>query len=361
MPSITLYGQENFAKKLGFSEHLKSDEDKTAPSPWGIARLIRREVRRHGLATRRELRKVIEPFLIAAGFKGDVNKAIQVVIGRMVDVGELADLKVENQRGYSAMPSRWIRLSDSDAVLLGTTATETHRFSLYHPNQFLRRFRPSDGIVNDLSRIGVDEQSFDDWLGQPDWESCLDCSRQIDTLSDLLNWHINKLDEEGSPLYVGETKVLAVNHKPGEFFGSERKPERSRWISPSRLTDGIYVAAQPGQSDHHWITTLIRIEGGEGKSIPLNCRNSPAATYDLRNWLLIAIGEKYATPERVEISFEACELRCTFPITKQIERVLNLLGEPTGKWQQYAVLDPRIAASLITHAFPMLQVHSVAE
>jgi hypothetical protein len=357
MTYISLYDQEGFAGKIGVSDHLESDEDKAAPSPWGIARLIRREVRRHGLATRRELRTAIEPFLIAAGFEGDANKTIQSVAGRMVDVGELADLKVENQRGYSAMPSRWIRLSDIDAILLGTTATETHRFSLYHPNQFLRRFRPSDGIVNDLARIGVDEQSFDDWLGQPDWESFLDCSQQVGALSDLLNWHINKLDEEGSPLFVGETKILAVNHKSGEFFGSERKPERSRWTSPSRLTDGIYVAAQQGQSDHHWIPTLIRIDGDESKSIPLNCRNSPPATYDLRNWLLIAIGEMYATPERVEISNEACELQCTFPITKQIERVLNLLGVPTGKWQQYAVFDPRIAAGLITHAFPMLQVH----
>jgi|GEM_PF-2632064 len=357
MTSIALYEQEDFASKLGFSEHLESDEDKTAPSPWGIARLIRREVRRRGLATRRELRKAIEPFLIAAGFKGDVNKVIQAVVGRMVNVGELADLKVENQRGYSAMPSRWIKLSDTDAVLLGTTATETHRFSLYHPNQFLRRFSPSGDIVNDLANIGVGEQSFDDWLGQPDWKSLLDRSQQVDTLSELLNWHINKLDEEGSPLYASETKVLAVNNKPGEFFGSERKPERSRWTPPSRLTDGIYLAAQPGQSEHHWIPTLMRIEGNEGKSIPLNCRNDSAATYDLRNWLLISIGEKNSTPERVDVSFESCELQCTFPITKQIERVMNLLGEPTGKWQQYAVLDPRVAAGLITHAFPMLQIH----
>lgn len=92
---------------------------------------------------------------------------IRDVAERMVDVGELSDLKVENQRGYSAMPSRWIELSRNDAVLLGTTATETHRFSSFHPRQFLRRFRPSDRIIADLGSIGVSQQSFEDWLGEP--------------------------------------------------------------------------------------------------------------------------------------------------------------------------------------------------
>lgn len=360
MNSISLYDQEGFAGKLGLSDHLDSDEDKSAPSPWGIARLIRREVRRHGLVTRRELRTAIEPFLNAAGFEGDVNKAIQSVAGRMVDVGEIADLKVENQRGYSALPSRWIKLSDTDAVLLGTTATETHRFSSKHPNQFLRRFRPSDDIINDLAHIGVDEQSFDDWLGQPEWKSLVDPSQEFDTLSDLLDWYLNKLDQEGSRLFVSETKVLAVNHQSGEFFGSERKPERSRWTSASKLDDGIYLAAQPGHSEHHWIPTLLRIEGNEGKSISLNCRNDSTATYDLRNWLLIAIGEKNETPEQLCIDHDSCEIQFTFPIPKQIGRALNLLGEPTGKWQQYAVLDPRVAAGLIAYVFPMLQIHQRA-
>lgn len=355
MTSISLYDQEGFACKLGLSDHLESDEDKTAPSPWGIARLIRREIRRHGLATRRELRKAIEPFLIAAGIEGDANKAIQAVAGRMVDVGELADLKVEKQRGYSAMPSRWIKLSETEAVLLGTTATETHRFSSYHPNQFLRRFRPSDDIINDLALIGVSEQSFDDWLGQPGWKSLVDPSQEIETLAGLLDWQLNKLDQEGSPLFVTETKVLAINHQPGEFFGSERKPERSRWTFPSNLDDGIYLAAQPGQNEHHWIPTLLRIEGRDARSISLNCRNDSAATYDLRNWLLIALGRMNGKPEVIVADHEASELQFTFPASMQAIRILQLAGEPTGKWQRYAVLDSRSTMVLLSTALPQLK------
>lgn len=356
MTSISRYDQEGFAVKIGLSDHLESDEDKSYPSPWGIARLIRREVRRQGLVTRRELRKSIEPFFIAAGFEVDVNQAIQPVTGRMVQVGELADFKVENQRGYSGMPSRWIKLSDMNAVLLGTTATETHRFSSYHTNQFLRRFRPSDDIINDLARIGVSEQSFDAWLGEPGWKSLVDPSQEIETLSGLLDWHLTKLDQEGSPLIVSETKVLAINHQPGEFFGSERKPEHSRWTSPAELDDGVYLAAQMGNNEHHWIPTLMRIEGRNARSIFLNCRNDAAATYDLRNWLLIALGAMTRKLEQLKADHAASEIQCTFPMPTQIVRILNLLGEPTGSWNQYAVFDSRIASELLLNAVPELQV-----
>ncbi|EMB16038.1 hypothetical protein [Rhodopirellula europaea] len=355
MNFISQVETDSFAERLGLSDHLESDRDSTAPSPWGIARLIRREVRRHGLATRRELKKAIEPFLTAAGFGGDANRAIQAVAGRMVDIGELADLKVENQRGYSAMPSRWIKLSETDAVLLGTTATETDRFSPYHPNQFLRRFRPSEEIINDLARIGVSEQSFDEWLGQPGWKSLVDPSQEIETLTGLVKWHLNKLGQEGSPLVVSETKVLAINHRPGEFFGSERKPERSRWTSPANLDDGNYLAAQPGRNEHHWIPTLLRIEGSDARSIPLNFRNDPASTYDLRNWLLIALGGMNGKPEVILADHEMSELQFTFPAPRQAKRILQLAGEPTGKWQQYAVLDSRSTMELLSAALPLLR------
>ncbi|TWU10518.1 hypothetical protein [Allorhodopirellula heiligendammensis] len=356
MESFVTYSRDEFSNKLGLADYLESDQDNSVPSPWGIARLIRREVRRHGLATRRELRKAIEPFLIAAGFEGDANKAIHSVAVRMVDVGELADLKVENQRGYSAIPSRWIKLSDTDAVLLGTTATETHRFSSYHPNQFLRRFRPSDAIVTDLNRIGVSEQSFEDWLGEPSWKSLKDQKDGIGSLADLLEWQISQLDQEGSPLFINDTKILAINHRPGEFFGSERKPERTRWTSPSKLDDGIYLGAQPGRNEQHWIPILLRIDGSQGKSIMLNCRNDAIATYELRNWMLIAIGARNGQPELIDADNHDSEIQCTFPVPSQISTILSLTGEPTGRWQRYAVLDVRLTYQWLVRAVPELQI-----
>jgi len=224
------------------------------------------------------------------------------------------------------------------------------------PNQFLRRFHPSDDVLNDLALSGVNEQSFDDWLGQPEWKSLVDPSQKIETLEDLLDWHVNRLDQEGSPLFINETKVLAINHESGEFFGSERKSERSRWTLPSKLDDGTYLAAQPGQNEHHWIPTLLQIEGNDARSISLNCRNDAAATYDLRNWLLIALGAKAGKPEQLNADDGASGIQCTFPIPSQLGRVLTLLGEPTGKWQQYSVFNARIATELLARAFPELHI-----
>ena len=134
---------EELADRLGLSDHL-SEGDSPEPSPWGVARLIRREIRRRCLRTRRELRNSLETLLAASGFDNDAGGTIRNVADRMVVVGELADVRVENQRGYAAVPSRWIELSRNDAVLLGTVCTEQHRFQSYHPKRFLRRFRPSD-------------------------------------------------------------------------------------------------------------------------------------------------------------------------------------------------------------------------
>lgn len=355
MESIIKLSRDQLSRKLGLADHLESNQDQSAPSPWGVARFIRREVRRYGLATRRELRKSIEPVLIASGFDGDANETIRSVASRMVAVGELADLNVENQRGYSALPSRWIRLSDTDAVLLGTTATETHRFSSFHPNQFLRRFRPSDGILTDLARIGVVEQSFEDWLGEPGWKSLVSQQANIDSLSDLLSWHITQLDQAGSPLCVNETKILAIDHRPGSFFGSERKPERTRWKSPRLLDDGIYLGAQPGRDERHWIPVLLRIDGSQSKTIPLNCRNNTTATFDLRNWLLIAIGASNEKPEVINASDDESEVQCTFPAPSQISTILGLTGEPTGSWQRYAVLDVHTTCHWLMRAVPELE------
>ncbi|EMI19542.1 hypothetical protein RMSM_03531 [Rhodopirellula maiorica SM1] len=355
MDPIKMFVPAAFASELGLADHLESDKDRANPSPWGIARLIRREVRRHGLATRRELRKAIEPFLVAAGFEGDVNKAIQLVAGRMVDVGELADLKVENQRGYSAMPSRWIKLSDTDAVLLGTTATETHRFSSFHPNQFLRRFRPSDSIVTDLTQIGVNEQSFEDWLGEPSWKSLVEPTDGIESLADLLEWQIAKLDQEGLPLFLDETKVFAIDHSPGGFFGKVRVPEGGRWTSPTQLGEGIYIGAGPGQNQQHWIPILLRIDGSQSKSVSLNCRNDATATYELRNWLLIALGHQSGKNEVVIADHESEKIRFTFPAPSHAIRILKLAGEPSANWQEYDVSESRSAVKLLSHS--MCELH----
>lgn len=358
MPSLKKYKHDHFSQELGLADHRDSNVEKRTPLPWGIARLIRREVRRRGLVTRRELRKAIEPFLVSSGFDVDAYKTIQEVAARMVEVRELSDLKVENQRGYSAMPSRWILISDVDAVLLGTTATKMHRFSSFHPSQFLRRFRPSHSIVSDFVRIGISEQSFEDWLGETNWTLLATSSQRIDTLSELLAFYVNKLEQDGSPFRINQTTVLVVNRCPGEFFGSERNPAGSRWTHPRGLGDGIYVGAQPGQHERHWIPLLIKIEKGEGRSLALNCRNQTDLTFELRNWLLVAIGATARQPEVIDADYGASEIQCAFPAPSLIRSILTLVGERIGKWQRYAVRDVKATSELLARAVPEVQIRN---
>lgn len=355
MSKIRTFTRYEFSDSLELADCSESAEESASPSPWGVARLIRREIRRKAIVTRRELRRAIEPFFSASSFDGDTKKVIQTVADRMVEVGELADLKVENQRGYSAMPSRWIRLHEHGAVFLGTTATETHRFSKCHPNQILRRFHPSDKFVADLSRIGVIEQAFENWIGQPGWKQLVDSSQVIDSLGGLLDWYINRLDTVGSPLRLESTNILAVDHRPGDFFGSERKPMNSRWIPCDQLGEGIYVGAQPGQNENHWIPLLIRIQKNTSRTLELHCRNNAAANTDLRNWLVVALGAKNQQKEVIVLDHEASEVQCTFPIPSAMRKILCLIGEPTGIWR-YAVNNAVATGSLISRCIPEIRI-----
>lgn len=354
MSTINTIRHDQFSDQLGLADQLESDVGQPAPSPWGIARLIRREVRRRGLVTRRELRRMIEPFLVAAGFDLDAATVIRCVADRMVDVGEIADLRVENQRGYTALPSRWICLSESDAVLLGTTATETHRFSSFHPRQFLRRFRPSERIVRDLERIGIRQEPFGDWLGEPAWKELLDTNDRIETLQDLLQWHVARLKNEGAPFSPADTMILAIEHRPGEFFGQPWNPKNTRWKAPQRLKDGIYLGAQPGYHERQWHPLLLELDGKTGRSFPLNCRNDPQAVNELRNWLLVALGAQKGLPERVNCDHAASEITVTFQSPSTLRRCLNLAGEVCQGWT-YTVLDSKSLQKLLGQSFPEIE------
>jgi hypothetical protein len=357
MPTINLYDYDEFSSQIGFSDELQSEAEAALPSPWGIARFIRREVRRKGLVTRRELRKAIEPFLHACDFEGDVSKIIRDVADRMVEVGEITELKVENQRGYSAMPSRWVRINSTDAVLLGTADIQTYPFSPIHPWQFLRRFRIRDSrrLIADLSDIGVEEQSFEGWIGEPGWNALVNGSNTPETLNGLLELFISKLEHEGSRLLISESNVRAICHHPGRFFGHPWSVGKSRWKSVSQLKDGIYVGAQPGYHERQWHPVLLSIEAGEGRSLTLNCRNSVKATYEMRNWLLIALSAQKGQSEVIDANEETNEIQVTFPAPSQIKNILQLVGESTGKWQHYSSPDWNRVVEQLLLKFPQIQ------
>ena len=354
MSHIQLHNAESISRKLGFSENLDLPLETSKPTRWGIARLIRREVRRRGLVTRRELRMTLEPFFLAAGFDEDTGAIIRDVADDMVELGEIADLKVENQRGYAALASRWIRLSDNVAVLLGTTATEKYRFHSYHPMQFLRRFTPKADIILDLENAGVYEQSFDDWLGRPAWSRFCKDGEQIESLEELLSVHIDNLESEGAPFSKDSTSILAVRNQPGGFFGQPWDSGPNRWTSPSELPDGFYIGAQKGFSENQWHPLLLKISGDGCKSHFVNNINSTADSFELRNWLLLALAARLGKRERMFVDHESSEFQITRPLPAPVLRCLTLAGEASTGWR-YSVLNSRAFVEKLNRAFPFIE------
>lgn len=353
MSHIQLHNAESISRKLGFSENLDLPLEISKPTRWGIARLIRREVRRRGLVTRRELRMALEPFFFAAGFDEDTGAIIRDVADDMVELGEIADLKVENQRGYAALASRWIRLSDNVAVLLGTT-TDKLSFRSYHPRQFLRRFRPKTDVIKDLEIAGVYEQSFEDWLGQPDWIRFCEKNELIESLDALLSFQIESLDSEGVRFDLDSTSILAIKDHPGDYFGQPWDSGRNRWIAPSELPVGVYVGAQKGFGDRQWHPLLLKISPGGNKSYFINHNNTNYDSFELRNWLLIALAARQGKRERVLVDHESSELQLTCPLPAQVIRCLKLAGEVSAPWR-YSVLDSRALVDKMVNAFPQLE------
>lgn len=359
MSHIDLYNQEEFSRSLGFVSLFEAEGETKSPSPWGIAEFIRREIRRKGLLTRRELRKVIEPYLLACGFDCDTNKIIRDVGSQMVNLGELVDLKVENQRGYAAIPSRWIRVSATVAVLLGTMKVKEHQFSPSRPGQFLRRFQIADSsnLISVLTKMGIEEQSIDSWFGEPNWKTLVDSANHVETLNGLLETYIAELEHAGLPVSIGESKIKAITHQPGEFFGQPWTDGKSRWQSITNLEDGIYLAAHPGYNERQWHPILLSLKSGSGKSIALNCRNNIDDTFQLRNWLLIALSAKKQKHELIRHNTGPHELQVMFPAPRQINDTLCLAGSQTGKWQQYYSTDWNRVKALFLKEIP--QVHFV--
>lgn len=342
--------KEELAVRLGLSGRFESGGDSPEPLAWGIARLIRREIRRRGLATRRELSKSIETLLRSSGFDDDVGGCIRGIADRMVMVGELLDVRVDNQRGYAALPSRWISLSKDSAVLLGTVFTEQHRFQSYHAKQFLRRFHPSGSIVSDLDRIGVKRQSFAGWFGAPEWLRLARTDETLRGLGDLWQWYVSQLRDRGALLDLQHTKALAIVPKPGAFFGRPWSPGRTRWAKPGKLPDGCYLGAQPGYNERQWHPLIIEISGCESRSLLVGEGLKSSEAYDLYHWLLLARAESMEVREQIIVYTGSNQIALSFPAPRQLVSSLELIGESTATWK-YSLFDVAAVVDLIGNEF----------
>jgi len=327
---------DELAKKCGLRTANGTDSrtgSEDTPAPWGVADAIRREVRRRSIATRRELRTSIMPMLEAAGFTADAGTHIRRVADEMVDIGELVDLRVDHQRGYAARPSRWVRIGATSAAVLGVSTTHHLRLGPKHDLQYIRRFNPQNAdVVALLADQGVLEETFDAWYGHPSWCNWMTADPMPQTLANLWSWQVSEVENRGAEFAPDDTAIQAVAPTPGNFFQWPPKAASGRWTSPANLPGGVYLGAQPGHHERHWIPLMILLANGIGRSLILESGPDHDSHWDLFHWLLVARGTEYPQREQIHVDYENSSIKASVPLPSQIQRCLKLCGESLGKW-----------------------------
>jgi hypothetical protein len=259
----------------------------------------------------------------------------------MAQIGELSHVRIDGQKGWASRPSRWLRLGNHLAAVLGVAAV---RHIIGRPNQsgqYVRRFDPLDeAIVGQLSAQGIHEEPIEKWMGTPDWHQWLDSTTSITSLDELWRFQVRRLQERGDPFDPTNSSLLCIGPAPGDFFGRPTLGGQGRWVSPSQLPNGIYLGAQIGYSESHWRPLIIELSDGKGISLLLDGGKDSASAWQLLRWLLIARGIVIAQEERVDATSSGIQL--TFPIPEQLRRYLTLVAENEASWKLQPALgfDP---------------------
>ena len=332
---LTSITRDEFASRLQIAPVQSNSEAIAGPSPWGIAEAIRREVRCRSVLTRRELKNALVPILQTAGYSEEAWSAIRKVAEDMVLVGELIEIRCDHQRGYAAMPSRWVRLGANQAAILGVVDTKKLNLAIKHPLQFVRRFDCNDiAMIQTLAEQKTLEEDYPSWIGRPDWQTRGFCKSDEcpESLSVLWAWQLNQLERFGDRFELAESSIVAVEPSPGNFFGSCSKSD-GRWRPVRDLPNGTYLAAQPGHTEMHWRPSFVSLSDGIGHSILLD--SGDKETWEYFNWLLLARSVAEGYNELVLATEDSDQVQVTWPAPQQFRRLLCLIGEDIGKWRYH--------------------------
>ena len=332
---FTVLSSDGVAEKWGLEAEFDALHESSVagvPKNWGLAELIRCELRRRGAMTRRELRQRLTPILDVAGFGPKSIERARELADEMADIGESAHVQIDGQRGWASRPSRWLRLGNCLAVVLGVSAIPNSIAGPTQDRQFVRRFDPTDiSALRQLAAQGIEEQPLEKWIGTPDWHAWTKSANSARSLDELWRSQVHRLQERGDPFDPGDSKLLCVGPAPGSFFGQPVPGGQGRWVAPSQLPDGIYLGAQVGYSDSHWRPLLVELSNAKGTSLLLDVGSDSVATWELFRWLLIARGLAVGAEEIVDIN--ASEIQLTFPVPKQLTRYLKLVAESENNWR----------------------------
>jgi len=264
--------------------------------------------------------------LEAACVWGDPARAtLKDVIDRLVLLQDVRRIETDEGWRYIRTLPRWIRLTDEVGVLTGTLPDPTLPLLTVDAADdplagLVRRFDPCDRNNQiALRQEGIDEWRLAAWIGQPEYvESLRRYAVEGRALSDLWPALEAALRVRGLRIEdAGSMRLLCG--PPGGFFGKESAPS-GRWNAATR--DGAWCAAR--RADERWLPAIARVAGGQVKRV------LDLYDYEERAWALLSRGLAVGAEEVVER--DRATVAFTFPLPRQMERVMALVGWRVGPW-----------------------------
>jgi len=163
------------------------------------------------------------------------------------------------------------------------------------------------------------------------------------TLTSLWSWQVSEVESRGADFAPDDTAIQAVAPTPGSFFQWPPKATSGRWTSTANLPDGVYLGAQPGHNERHWLPLLIVLANKTGRSLLLDGGPDQYSHWELFRCLLIARGTEYPDREQIFLDRNRSFAKATFPVPAHLQRCLKLCGEYLGKWKyHFSVIEESI-------------------
>lgn len=318
-------GRDTYAREIG----LVGDDGRILDR--GLAKLLRSPLARWGLSPKTAILRYARRQLDAADVLHHTSESVVSVLGRMVELGECAEVGIAGECHITPTLPRWIRTGEGIGTLLSVAPLPDgiveHVWGDCERG-IVRRIVVRTGEDHEVLRMaGITEISIRDWLSPLRYLAHGARRKGAPIRSDRLDlsgfWNVlaTEAEDMAQPL-SDEADVRAVVGEPGTYFGSHSAGDcEGRWRNDAG--EGIWCAFRRGYGTNHWHPTILVVKGTRRRAMDLY-------NVDEWRWALLARGHSEGRPERVKQVDGRVQL--TFPAPDQLIAMMDILGPREGPW-----------------------------
>ncbi len=318
-------------KRDAFAREAGLVRDDGEVSERGLAELLRAPLARWGLSPRAAVLRHARSQLEAAGLLERASDLAGKVLGRMVRLGECAEVGIGHERYLAPATPRWIRTGKESAALLSVAPSPEGIIEFCSENggaDIVRRVRiRGEEDLAALRMAGVREIPFEEWLQPygylPHAMRRRGCPVRSDEFGLSRFWEllVAEVARHGLPM-GGDGEVRVAAGQPGSYFGRHSAAAcEGRWSNVA--PDGVWCAYRRGYGAAHWIPTVVAVDGDQRRMLDLY-------DGDEWRWALLARGRSNGTDERLERTDG--QVRVSFPAPYQLIAAMDILGPRRGTW-----------------------------